>query len=88
MLHAVWLVRDTWVRFNTPSVGSRSPRLSDNRIFGELELSHHTQVGASAYTTGPLASDGGYGCQLCYDGAVSVTPPDEPQFFAAQHGPQ
>ena len=76
MQHAVMLGRDSWMRFNYRTYRSLPPRLTDHRIFGELELSHHASAGVRAYAVNPVASSGGF--HLCYDGAVGVTLSDEP----------
>ena len=75
--HAVLLGRDSWMRFNTRSYRALPPRPHDNRVFGELTLSHHATTGMSAYAIDPIAADGGF--HLLYDGTVGVTLSDEPQ---------
>ena len=49
MQHAVLLGRDSWMRFNTRSYRALPRRPHDNRVFGELTLSHHATSGVSAY---------------------------------------
>ena len=65
MQHAVLLGRDSWMRFNNRTYRVLPPRPSDHRIFGELELSHHSPAGVQAYAVNPVASGGGF--HLCYD---------------------
>ena len=77
--HAVLLGRDSWMRFNTRSYCPLPPRPQDNRVFGELMLSHHATTGVSAYAIDPTATDGGF--HLIYDGSVGVTLSDEPQLL-------
>ena len=67
MQHAVMLSRDSWMRFNYRTYRSLPPRLTDHRIFGELELSHHAPAGVQAYAVNPVASGGGFHlCCLLY----------------------
>ena len=80
MQHAVLLRRDSRMRLNTRSYRSFPPRPSDQRVFGEMTLSHHAPTGASDFVPGPLASGGGF--HLRYDGADRVTLSDEPQLLA------
>ena len=80
MQHAVVLGRDSWMRFINRSYRSLPPRPSDHRIFGMLELSHHTPAGVRAYAINPVVLSGGF--HLRYDGAVGVTLSDEPQLLA------
>ena len=54
-------------------------RPHDNRVLGELTLSHHATTGVSAYAIDPTATDGGF--HLLYDGTVGVTLSDEPQLL-------
>ena len=68
------------MHFNTRSYRSFPPRPSDQRVFGELTLSHHAPTGASAFVPDPLASGGGF--HFRYDGADHVTLSDEPQLLA------
>ena len=79
MQHAVLLGRDSWMRFNTRSYRALPPRPHDNRVFGELTLSHHATTGVSAYAIDPTATDGGF--YLLYDGAVGITLSDERQLL-------
>ena len=79
MQHAVLLGRDSWMRFNTRSYRALPPRPHDNRVFGELTLSHHATTGVSAYAINPIAADGGF--HLLYDGTVGFTLSDEPQLL-------
>ena len=71
MQHAILLVRDSWMRFDTRSYPALPPRLHDNRVFGELTLSHHATTGVGAYAIDPAATDGGF--HLLY-GILSVSP--------------
>ena len=80
MQHAVLLGRDSWMRFNTWSYRSFPPRPFDQRVFGELTLSHHAPTGTSAFVPDLLASGGGF--HLRYDVADRVDLSDEPQLFA------
>ena len=80
MQHAVLLGRDSLMRFNTRSFRSFPPRPSDQRVFGDLMLSHHAPTGASAFVPDPLASGGG--SHLRCDGADRLTLSDEPQLLA------
>ena len=68
MQHPVLLGRDSWMRFNTRSYRALPPRPHDNRVFGELTLSHHATTVVSAYAIEPTATDGGV--HLLYYGAV------------------
>ena len=70
MQHAELLGRYIWMRFNTRSYRALPPRPHDNRIFGEMTLSHHAITGVSAYAIDPTATGGGF--QLLYDCAVGV----------------
>ena len=79
MQHAVLLGRDSWMRFNNRSHRALPPRPHDNRVFGELTLSHHATTGVSAYVIDATATDGGF--HLLYDGTVGVTLSDEPQLL-------
>ena len=63
-----------------PSYRSFTPRRSDQRVFGELTLSHHAPTVASAFVPDPHASGGGF--HLRYDCADRVTLSDEPQLLA------
>ena len=65
--------------FFTRSYRALPPRPHDNRVFGELTLSHHATTGVSAYAIDPTATDGGF--HLLYDGTVGVTLSDEPQLL-------
>ena len=67
------------MRFNTNSYRALPPRPHDNRVFGELTLSHHATTGVSAYVIDPTATDGGF--HLLYDGTVGVALSDEPQLL-------
>ena len=67
------------MRFNPRSYRALPPRPHDNRVFGELTLSHHATTGVSAYAIDPTATDGGF--HLLYDGTVGVTLSDEPQLL-------
>ena len=57
MQHAVLLGIDSWMRFDTRFSHSFPLRSSDQRVFGELTLSHHVPTSASAFypTSSPLA---------------------------------
>ena len=65
MQHAVFLGRDSWMRFNTRSYRALPPRPLENRVLGELTLSHHATTGVAAYVVDPAASNGAF--HLCYD---------------------
>ena len=80
ILYAVLLGRDSLMLFNSRSYRSLSPRVSEHRVFGELELVHHAPAGASAYAIDPVASEGNL--HLCYEGSLGVTMSDEPQLLA------
>ena len=80
MQHVVLLGCDSWTRFNNRSYRALPSRPSDQRIFGELELSHHAPAGVRAYAIDPVTSGGSF--HLCHDGAVGVTLSDEPQLLA------
>ena len=67
------------MRFNTRSYRALPPRPHENRVFGELTLSHHATTGVSAYAIDPTATNGGF--HLFYDGTVGVTLSDEPQLL-------
>ena len=75
--------RSCWVaialRFNTRAYRALPPRPDDNRVFGELTLSHHATTSVSAYAIYPRATDGGF--HLLYDGTVGVALSDEPQLL-------
>ena len=79
MQHAVLLGRDSWMRFNTRSYRTLAPRPHDNRVFGELTLSHHAKTGVTAYAIDPIAEGGGF--HLLYGGKVGITLSDEPQLL-------
>ena len=79
MQHAVLLGRDSWISFNTSSYRTLPSRPHDNRVFGELTLSHHATTGVSAYTIDPTTTDGSF--HLLYDGAVGFTLSDDPQLL-------
>ena len=80
MQHAVLLDRDSRVGFNNRTYRFLPPRPSDNRIFGEVELSHPAPAGVRAYVINLVVSRGGF--HLRYYGAVGVTLSDEPQLLA------
>ena len=80
MQHAVLLGRDSWMRFNSRSYPSLPPRPSDQRVFGELNLVHHTPTDMSVYAIDPAASGGGF--HLRYEGAAGATLSDDPQLLA------
>ena len=67
------------MRFNNRSYRALPPRRHDNRVLGELTLSHHATTGVSAYAIEPTATNGGF--HLLYDGSVGVTLSDEPQLL-------
>ena len=48
MQHAVLLGRDSWMRFSERSYRTFPPRPSDNRVLGNLTLSHQHSSGAVA----------------------------------------
>ena len=77
--HAGLLGRDSWKCFNTRSYRALPLRPHDNRVFGELTLSHHAATGVSAYVIDPTATDAGF--HLLYGGTVGVTLSDEPQLL-------
>ena len=79
MQHTVLLGRDSWMRFNTRSHGGLPPRLHNNRVLGELTLSHHAMAGVAAYAVDPAATNGGF--HLLYDGTAGVALSDEPQLL-------
>ena len=80
MQNAVLLGRNSRLRLNTRSYRSFPPRPSDQRVFGELTLSHHAPTDASAFEPDRLASGGGF--HLRYDGIDRVTLSYEPQLLA------
>ena len=65
--------------FNTSSYRALPPRPHDNRVFGELKLSHHATTGVSANVVDPTATDGGF--HVLYDGTAGATLSDEPQLL-------
>ena len=79
MRHAVFLGRDSWMRFNTRSCRAFPPRPRNKRVFSELTLSHHATTGVSTYAVHPTARADGF--HLLYDGARGVILSDEPQMF-------
>ena len=79
MQHAVLLGRDSWIRFNTHSYRALPPRPHDNRVFGELTLSHHATTGVPAYVIDPTSTGGGF--YLLFDGTAGVTLLNEPQLL-------
>ena len=79
MQRAVILGRDCWMRFKTRSYRTLPSRHHDNRVSGELKLSHQATTGVSAYAIDPTATDGGF--RLLYDGTVGVTLSDKPQLL-------
>ena len=82
MQHAVLLGRDSWMRFNTRSYRALPLRPPDNRVLGELTLSHRATTGLAVYAVDPAASNGAF--HLRYDGATGVTLSDEPQLLAVK----
>ena len=80
MQHAVLLGRDSWMRCNTRSYRALPPRPLDNRVLGELTLSHHATTGVVAFAIDPAASNGAF--HLRYNGTIGVTLSDEPQLLA------
>ena len=80
MQHAVLLGRDSWMRFNTRSYRALPPRPFDNRVLGELTLSHHATAGIAAYAVDPAPSNGAF--HVRYGGTTGVTLSDEPQLLA------
>ena len=58
------------MRFHTLSYRVLPPRPHDNRVPGELTLSHHATTVVLAYDIDPTATDGGF--QFLYDGTVGV----------------
>ena len=79
MQHAVLLSRDSWMRFNTRWYRALPPRPHDNRVRGELMLSHDATTGVSAYAIDPTVTDGGF--HFLYDGTVGFTLSDGPQLL-------
>ena len=67
------------MRFNSRPYRSLPPRPSDQRVFGELELVHHSRTGMSVYVIGPAAPGGGF--HLRYEGVTGVTLSDDPQLL-------
>ena len=51
MQHDVLLGRDSWMRFSERSYRTLTPRPGDNRVFGELTLSHQNPPGAEAFVS-------------------------------------
>ena len=80
MQHAVLLGRDSWMPFNTRLYRALPSRPLDNRVLGELTLSHHTTTGVAAYSIDPAASNGAF--HLRYDGITGVNLSDETQLLA------
>ena len=80
MQHAVLLGRESWVRFNTRPYRALAPRPLDNRVLGELALSHHATTGVAAYAVDLAATNGG--SHLLYDGTTGVALSDKPQLLA------
>ena len=80
MQHAVLLGRDSWMRFNTRSYRALPPSPPDNRVSGELTMSHHATTGVAAFAVNPAATDGSF--HLLYDGTIGVALSDEPQLLA------
>ena len=78
--HAVFLGRDSWMRFNTRSYRALPPRPLDIRVLGELTLSHHAATGVAAYAGDPAATNGAF--HLLYDDTTGVAFTDEPQLVA------
>ena len=72
--------RNNWIHLTTCSYRPIPPRQLDQRVLGELTLSHHAPTGASAFVPDPLASSGGF--HLQYDDADSVNLSDEPPLLA------
>ena len=71
MQHIVLLSRDSWMRFNTRSYRALPPHPLDNRVLGELTLSHHATTGVAAYAVDPAAPNEAF--HLRYDGTTGVT---------------
>ena len=67
------------MRFNTRSYRALPPRPHDNRVLGELTLSHHATQGVAAYTVDPAATNGGF--HLLHDIAAGVALSDGPQLL-------
>ena len=65
------------MRFNTRLYRALPPRPLDNRVLGELTLSHHATIGVPAYAVDPAASNSAF--HLRYDGTTGVTLSEEPQ---------
>ena len=79
MQHHFLLGRDSGMCCNTRSYRAPPPVPQDNRVFGELTLSHHTTTGVWACAVDPTATGGGF--HLLYDGTVGFTLSDEPQLL-------
>ena len=71
MQHAVLLGRDSWMRFSERSYRTLPPRPSDNRVLGNLTLSHQHSSGAVAFASDFSAPTGGY--HLLYAGDRGIS---------------
>ena len=73
MQHDVLLGRDSWMRFGERSYRTLPPRPRDNRVFGELTLSHQTSTGAAALVSDFSAPAGGYHLLYAGDDGISLS---------------
>ena len=73
MQHAVLLGRDSWMRFSERSYRTLPPRPSDNRVLGNLTLSHQHSSGAVAFASDFSAPTGGYHLLYAGDRGISLT---------------
>ena len=80
MQHAVLLGRVSWMRLNTRLYRALPPRPLDNRVFGELTLSHHAMPGVAAYAVDLAATNGAF--RPLYDGTTGVALSGVPQLLA------
>ena len=71
MHHAVLLDRDSWILYNTRSFRALPPRPHDNRVWGELTLSHNTTTCVSAYVIDLTATVDGF--HLVYERGDLIT---------------
>ena len=78
MQHAVLLGRDSWMRFSERSYRTLPPRPSDNRVLGDLTLSHQNSGGAVAFVSDFSAPTGGYHLLDAGDRGISFTRDHQP----------
>lgn len=71
--------RDSGIRLNERSYVALPPRPKDDRIFGELRLSHHGGHGFSSFAPVPLASSAGFHLVYAGDAGISVSPEHQHQ---------